>query len=281
MTALPPPAITVITPCLNAVSTIERALDSVRDQGGPGVEHIVVDGGSTDGTTELLARRPDVRFVSEPDDGLSDALNKGLAMASGDLIGWLNADDWYLPGAFAAVLEAAAAHPEAGWITGRCPIVDEDGSEIRQAVTRYKNFLLRHYSFATYLTQNFVSCPSTFVRRSAYRSAGSFELSQHYAMDYDMFLRLARAGDPVILDRDLAVFMMSEGTKSMSGFEQQFREHFEIARARGEGHPVPVVVNWVASHAIIAVYRLLRLVRSRLPHLGGNVGSPGTSSSSR
>lgn len=263
MPPAPRPPITVITPCLNAVATIERALDSVRAQGGADVEHVVVDGGSTDGTVELLAARGDVRFVSEPDEGLSDALNKGLAMATGDLIGWLNADDWYLPGAFDAVLRAAKAHPDAGWITGQCPIVDADGTEIRRAVTRYKNFWLRHYTFPRYLTQNFVSCPATFVRATAYAAVGGYHVSQGYAMDYDLFLRLGRLGDPVVLDQDLAVFSMIEGTKSMSGFETQFREHYDIARAHGHGHPLAVAANWLNSQGITWVYRLLRALRAR------------------
>jgi len=258
----PRPRITVITPCLNSRSTIEVALDSVRDQGVGDVEHIVVDGGSTDGTVELLSVREGVTWISEPDKGLSDALNKGLAMATGELIGWLNADDWYLPGAFAAVLEAAEAHPAAWWYTGGCPIVDGEGREIRRAVTRYKNAWLRHYTFARYLTHNFVPCPATFVRAAAYDEVGDYVLTQHYAMDYDLFLRVGRLGDPVVIDRDLAVFTMVEGTKSMTGFEAQFREHSEIARAHGQGHPMAVAVNWLASHAITLTYRSLRRFRA-------------------
>lgn len=262
MPAPPRPTVSVVTPCLNAAATIQRTLDSVRDQGVE-IEHIVVDGGSTDGTVDILAASPGVRYVSGPDEGLSDAVNKGIEMATGDLIGWLNADDWYLPGAVQAVVDAAVENPAAQWITGRCPIVGEDGEEIRHGVTRYKNFLLRHYSFRAFLTQNFVSCPATFVRAEAYQQAGPYVVSQHYAMDYDMFLRLARVGDPIVLDRDLAVFMMAEGTKSMSGFETQFQEHYDIARAHGHGHPVPVAVNWVMSRAIVAAYRVMRRLRTR------------------
>lgn len=266
----PRPSISVITPCLDARATIEVALDSVRDQGIADVEHIVVDGGSTDGTVELLAARPGIRWVSAPDDGLSDALNKGLAMATGELIGWLNADDWYLPGAFAAVLEVAEAHPGAWWYTGGCPIVDAHGAEIRKLVTRYKAAWLRRYTYARYLTQNFVSCPSTFVRAAAYEAVGGYELGQHYAMDYDLFLRVGRLGDPVVLDRDLAVFRMVEGTKSMTGFESQFREHSQIARAHGAGHPGAVAVNRLMSHGITAAYRTLRFVRGVRSGLGGS-----------
>ncbi len=191
------PVFSIVTPCLNAVATIEKSLDSVRSQGHVDVEHIVIDGGSTDGTLELLAGRPDVIVVSEPDDGLSDAVNKGIALARGELVGWLNADDWYLPGAFDAVSRASAGDdPTAPWVTGQCVIVDGDGTEIRHAISRYKNFWLRHYTFGRYLTHNFLCCPATFIRLEAYREAGEYRVDQRYSMDYDMFLRVARLGDP-------------------------------------------------------------------------------------
>src|SRR5688500_2854733 len=87
------PSVSIVTPCLNAAATIEHTLESVRAQDHGHVEHIVVDGGSTDGTLDLLQRAPGIRFISEPDRGLSDAVNKGVAMATGDVVGWLNADD--------------------------------------------------------------------------------------------------------------------------------------------------------------------------------------------
>ncbi len=259
-----PPIISIVTPCYNAATFLERALQSVATQDYPNVEHVVVDAGSTDGTLEILERWPSVRYVSEPDEGQSDAMNKGLAMATGDIIGWLNADDWYLPGAFTAVAGAAIANPEVEWFTGRCPIVDNEGNEIRKGVTAYKNTLLRAYSFPLYLTQNFISCPATFVRREAYAEVAPFRIDYRYSMDYDVFLQLARRGDPVIIHDELAVFMMTEGTKSMSGFEHQFAEHHQQAREHGYGHPRAVLTNRMISQLIVATYRCMRRVRSRL-----------------
>ena len=184
-------------------------------------------------------------------------------MATGDVVGWLNADDWYLPGCLDAVSAAFIDHPKAEWLTGRCPIVNELGERIRTPVTTYKNALLRAYSFPLYLTQNFISCPATFVRREAYAEVGLFDLGYQYSMDYDMFLRLARRGNPVVLHRDLAVFTMTEGTKSMSGFEEQFKEHRLQSMNHGGDHPIAVSVNRLATTAITATYRGLRSIRER------------------
>lgn len=252
------PRISIITPSLNTVATLGQTLESVRAQGmGAAVEHIVVDGGSTDGTVELL-ERSGVRYVSDPDRGLSDAVNKGIGLASGEIIGWLNADDYYLPGALPRVRDAFAGAPLAPWLVGRCRIVDAEGAEIRRAVTAYKNLLLRAYSFPLLLTQNFVPAPSTFVRRWAYDAVGRFDERFDYSMDYDFWLRLGRLGAPVRVHHTLAAFRMAEGSLSMSGFERQFEEHAQNAREHGSDHPLAVAANGLASRAIVLAYRALR-----------------------
>jgi glycosyltransferase involved in cell wall biosynthesis len=259
-----PVSFSIVTPCLNAEATIAEALRSVREQGYRALEHVVVDGGSTDGTMEIVRAAGDhVRWISEPDRGLSDAMNKGIAMAQGDVIGWLNADDVYLPGALRRVADAFAHRPDAEWVTGRCLIVDADGGEIRRSITRYKDALHRRYSFPLFLTQNFVSSPATFVRRDALQAVGGFDERFRYSMDYDAWLKLARRSAPVVIDAPLACFRMAEGSLSMTGFERQFREHETNAREHGAGHPLAVAANAAMSRAIVAAYRAMRAVRTR------------------
>jgi glycosyltransferase involved in cell wall biosynthesis len=255
--------ITVITPSFNARATIEQTLASVRAQAHPDVEHLVVDGGSTDGTVDVLRAAQGVRWISEPDRGLAHAMNKGIAMAAGEVVGELNADDVYLPGALEAVAAGFAARPGAEWLTGRCPIIDGEGREIRRPVTAYKNALLRRYSLGLYLTHNFVSAPATFFRTGVLRELGGFDERYRISVDYDLQLKLARRGDPVVLDHDLAEFRMAEGSLSMSGFERQFAEHAEQARRHGGGHRGAVAVNQAMSRAIVLAYRGMRAARSR------------------
>lgn len=245
-------------PCLNAVTTIERALDSIQAQDRDDVEVVVVDGSSTDGTVELLRGRDDVRWVSEPDDGLSDAYNKGARLAEGQLLGWLNADDFYLPGALDTVMERAFGDEQLQWITAQCIIVDAAGREIRRPVTRYKNALLRRYSHALHLTQNFVSAPATFFRRDAFLAAGGMDLTLRYSMDYDLYLKLGRRSRPLIIHAPLAAFTMAEGTLSMSGFERQFVEHQQVARRYRADAPVAYAANVLTSRGIVLTYRGMR-----------------------
>ena len=253
-----------MTPCLNADATIADTLRSVRAQDVEGLEHVIVDGGSTDGTLDILrAAEGPVLFISEPDNGLSDAMNKGIAMARNDVIGWLNADDVYLHGALRRVQQAFAARPDALWATGRCLIIDGDGNEIRKSITRYKDALLKRWSFPLFLTQNFVSSPATFIRRSALEELGGFEERFRYSMDYDVWLKLGRRSPPIVIDAPLACFRMAEGSLSMSGFERQFAEHEQNAREHGAGHPIAVAANAASSRAIVAAYRAMRAVRAR------------------
>lgn len=256
------PSITVITPCMNAAATIGETLESVRSQGYPRLEHVVVDGGSTDTTLDLLRAASGVRWLSEPDRGRVDAANKGARMATGEVIAWLNADDRYEPGALGAVGEAFARNPGTIWASGYCRIINGEGREVRRAVTAYKRFLLRRWSVPLYLTQNFVSDPATFLRRLAFTEVGPLDERYHESHDYDLWLRVARRyGAPLLIERDLACFRMAEGSMSMSGFEHQFREHREVALRHGAGHPIALGANRVMSTLIPGVYRVLRFGR--------------------
>jgi glycosyltransferase involved in cell wall biosynthesis len=258
------PGITVVTPCLDAAGTIEQTIASVAAQDYPPelLEHIVVDGGSTDGTLEIV-RRSGLVHVSEPDRGLSHALNKGLAMAHHQIFAELNADDLYLPGALRRVGEAFSTHPDAEWVTGPCLIVDERGAVTRRTITAYKRLLLRRWTFARHLTHNFVSAPATFARTAVLRELDGFDERFRYSMDYDLWLRLGRRGAPVILDVPLAAFRMAGASLSLTGFERQFEEHAVNAAEHGEGHRCAVLVNRLASRGIVAAYRIRRRAARR------------------
>lgn len=255
----------MVTPSLDQGAFIERTIESVlRQEGDFELEHIVVDGGSTDGTLEILERhRGRIRWVSEPDRGQSDAINKGFRMARGDVLGWLNSDDVYEPGALGAVA-SALRDGGASWCFGECRVVDEGGREIRRMVSRYKSRTSRRYSLPRLLSQNFIPQPATFFRRSILEAAGPLDESFHYAMDYDLWLRFARLADPVFVARPLASFRWHGASKTGARYRTGAWEAFGIARRRARpGERAAVARHFLNYLGQVAVYGLLDLVPAR------------------
>ena len=259
--------ISVITPSFNHDRFIKRAIDSVQAQRGAGtkfkLEHIVMDGGSTDGTVGLLREYgPAVRWVSEKDNGQADALNRGLALAGGDVIGWLNSDDAYEPGALETVAAVFESEPATQWVYGKVRIIDEADREIRRWITAYKNFRMRRYRYGKLLAENWVSQMGVFWRRSAGQAAGPFRVDLHYCMDYDFWLRLGARWAGRFIDQYLAAFRWYATSKSGAGFGKQFREELNVAIANAAGkYPWSILRHRVNYFKIVAAYNLMRWLR--------------------
>ena len=139
--------VSIITPSYNQRDFIERTIQSVLTQ-NIDLEYIVIDGGSKDGTLKVLEKyKARLIWTSAKDKGQSDAVNKGLDMSSGEIIGWLNSDDIYLPGALQKVIKYFEENPECKWLYGRCKIIDQHDKEIRKFITRYKNIISGKFSY--------------------------------------------------------------------------------------------------------------------------------------
>jgi len=185
------PLISVITPSFNRATMIADAIESVLAQNDPAWEHIIIDGGSIDNTLEVLARYPHLRVVSEPDQGMYDALNKGLKMAQGEIIGWLNTDDLFAPGAFAAARRVFESHPTAEAVMGAA-LFFNDGDSARRPLCTEPPIELSQ------LWQRIAHGPTDpnawFFRRGVFKRYGFFNPSMKYVADRDFLFRAALQG---------------------------------------------------------------------------------------
>lgn len=256
------PRITILTPTLNQGEYIEESIHSVLNQSYPNLEYIVLDGGSTDQTVEILKKYQDRLFwFSEKDRGQSHAINKGLGMASGEIIAFLNSDDIYEPEALLKVGRYFKAHPEASWLTGRCRTIDANGKEIRKLITAYKNFWLKTRSYQVLLILNYISQPATFWRKKVVDAIGNFDETLRYAMDYDYSLRVGNRFKLWALNDTLASFRIHPVSKAGSSAQSQFISDCQIAR-RYIRSPFLRWLHSAHNEITVNVYRFLMMLNS-------------------
>lgn len=179
--------ISIITPSYNQGQFIERTINSVLNQNIPQLEYIIVDGKSQDETVSILTRyRHQLAFISEHDKGQTHAINKGLAMCGGDIIGWLNSDDVYCPGAIEKIEDFFERHPEIEVIYGKAYTIDENDNAMDLYPTNPWNFKsLKKFCY--------ISQPAVFFRRSVFNRYGKLDESLNYCMDYEYWIRLGKA----------------------------------------------------------------------------------------
>ena len=253
--------LTIVTPSFNQCGFLTRTADSILSQRGDfDLRWVVVDAGSTDGSVPFLRSLTDPRFTftSEPDRGQSHAINKGLATADGDVVAWLNADDLYAPGALAAVADAFARHPESKWLVGRCDVIDADDRPMRPGVVRYKRHRLERYRYRALLRENFIPQPAVFWRRDFGEEVGPLDETLHWTMDYDLWLRMGRRCDPLLLDAPMARFRLHATSKSGDFNRRQFDEGYDVACRYFGGDRVSRIAHRVNVEKIVWAYRVMR-----------------------
>jgi glycosyltransferase involved in cell wall biosynthesis len=178
----------VVTPSYNQGQFIRATIESVLSQGVPDLQYLVVDGGSKDGTVAILEEyRGRLSFVSKPDQGTGDAVNKGLALCQAEIIGWLNSDDIYYPQTLPRVLELFELHPEVDVIYGRAHHIDEQGKVIEEYATA-------EWSFEALTRHCIISQPAAFFRRRVFEKYGLLAKAHKYCVDYEFWIRLGKNG---------------------------------------------------------------------------------------
>jgi len=227
--------VSIVTPSLNQARYLREAIESVRTQTHVPIEHIVVDGGSTDGTLEILAEYDDVRWSSEPDRGQSHALNKGFAQAQGDVLGWLNADDAYEP---YAVSEAIAALADAGLAYADVVRVNDDGVNPRRIRSRPEFDLWTELNLGCGIYS-----PAVFFTREAFKAVGPLDEELHLTMDYDLWLRIGKRFPVHHVDSVWATQRIHGDAKTIRHYDDFWPERLSVSRRHGGRLISPLLIT--------------------------------------
>jgi glycosyltransferase involved in cell wall biosynthesis len=260
-----PPLVSVVTPSYNQARFLEATICSVLEQDYPSMEYIVIDGGSTDGSWEIIQKYNAqlAYWISEPDKGQTDAINKGFAQAKGDILAWLNSDDTYEPGAVTAAVRFLQDHPSVGLVYGDANFIDEHGNVIGRfpaAQTDYRR-----------LRRGYVHIPqqAAFWRAELWNQVGPLDPDFYFAMDYDLWVRLAKVSDVRYHPRVWANFRLHSEAKTISDDDRCWPEMLKVHYREGGNR-----ISW-----IVGKYYLRRLLaplvtwrRRRRVHLAAEKG---------
>jgi glycosyltransferase involved in cell wall biosynthesis len=248
------PLVSIVMPSFQQAEFLEEAVRSVLDQQYPDVELLVLDPGSTDGSRELLlslhkeyGERLILNF--EPDQGQSDAINRGLTRAHGRILGWLNSDDRLRPGALAKIVDWLDS-PQPRWVYGRAGMIDGQGNTCSSFIANYKNWRGQRFSQLKLLTENFIPQMAVFWNRPMWELVGGLDLDRHLDMDYDLWLRCAKVSEPLVLKDILADFRVHGKAKGSLQTDDQLNAAFATAQKHAAG------LGWQGRTALL-VHRLL------------------------
>lgn len=239
------PTISIVIPSFNQGQFIGQTIDSILQQKYPQVEIIVCDGGSTDSTIQVLkSYGKKIWWLSEKDKGQTDAINKGLRRATGEILAYLNSDDYLLPEAFKTVTQSFQENPEELWLTGDYEIVGDQGQVRDGAIVLYKSLQRLVMKFLPFLQMlllginNPIIQPSTFWRGELFAKVGPFTQDLRYTMDYDWWWRAWKIQPPVFVSQKLSAFRIHGESKGGTQYEKQMSEQLSVAHSHG----VPSIV---------------------------------------
>lgn len=225
------PLVSIITPSFNQGRYLEETIQSVLNQDYPNIEYIIIDGGSSDESLEIIRKYANslADWVSEQDEGQTDAINKGFSRANGEILAWINSDDTYLPNAVSEAVDFLNTHPEAGMVYGDANLIDETGNIIGKFPARQTNYKrLRRGS--VHIPQQ-----AAFFRAALWQEVGPLDPGFYFAMDYDLWVRIAKRSPVHYHPRLWANFRLHGTAKSVASDDRCWAEMLQVHQREGGG----------------------------------------------
>ena len=242
--------VSIITPSYNQAPFLEQTIQSVLEQDYPSIEYIVVDGGSTDNSAEIIKKYADrlAYWISERDSGQAEAINKGFSRASGEILGWLNSDDYYLPGTIAAAVRCFEENPDVVLLYGDMLAVDGNGQTFN--LLKYKQLSLEDL-----LCFQIIGQPSVFFRRAALEKAGRLDTTFHFMLDHHLWIRLAQRGPILHVPEIWSAARYHPAAKNRARAAEFGREAFRILDWAKKQPGLAEAVSGVKRRALASAHR--------------------------
>ncbi|MCJ7735587.1 MAG: glycosyltransferase [Anaerolineales bacterium] len=254
------PLVSIVTPSFNQQQYLEQTIQSVLDQAYPALEYFVVDGGSKDGSIEIIKKYQDQLsgWISEPDQGQTDAINKGFARSQGEIMAWLNSDDIYLPGAIRSAVAFLQDNPEVGMVYGDTNLIDGTGRKIGDFNARQTSYQ-RLMRGGVYIPQ-----PAAFWRRELWNKSGPLDPAYYFAMDYDLWVRFAKIARIQYTPQLWASFRIHGEGKTTLSDKRCWPEMRKVYQREGGGVISLFVAKYILRMSLGSTWNWIKMKRLKI-----------------